>query len=1007
MRSLDLSWLKNPEVFQVNRLKHHSDHKYYRNLKEEKKGNTDMKLSLNGSWHFQYAKNLNCIANGFYNEAYDFSGWDTIKVPGHIQLQGYGEPQYVNTVYPWDGLEDIQYPNIPEEFNPVGSYIKDFEIPESWDNSPVFISFQGVESALYLWINGEIVGYGEDSFTPSEFDITKYLKKGKNKLAVMVARFSTGSWLEDQDFWRFSGIFRDVYLYTIPKTHVRDLFVKTNLKNEYKDSDLSLELDLVGEDAKAIIELLDDEEEIIFEKEYKTSKKLDILEEIKDVKLWSAEEPNLYKLYIKILDEKTDEVVEIVTQNIGFREFKLEDKIMKMNGKRIVFKGVNRHEFSMHTGRSVKKEEILEDIITIKQNNINAIRTSHYPNETYFYELCDIYGIYVIDEANLETHGTWQFVNGIIDGSNALPDNKKEWLGAVLDRASAVLERDKNHPSVIIWSCGNESYGGENIFKMSNLFRERDNTRLVHYEGVFNDRRFNDSSDMESRMYAKVWEVEEYLNNDPEKPFILCEYTHAMGNSNGGMHKYTELADKYPMYQGGFIWDYIDQGILTKDDKGKEYIAYGGDFDDRPTDYGFCTNGIAYSDRTPSPKMQEVKYNYQNFKVNVTKESVKIKNENLFISTEDYILECDVLRNGIKNESAAIKINILPGEEREVNISGLFDFINKGEYAINASIKLNKDTPWANRGHEIAFGQHVFSIEEEKVEEEKLACKKIKVADSDYNLGIKGKDFHIIFSKPQGGLASYKFRGKEFIKTVPKINFWRALTDNDNGSQTGYKSAMWKTASLFQKVVNIEVSYDDYSAEIIYTYSIPTTPEVNVKAIYKTFGDGTINVKLKYEGISGLPNMLDFGLVFKIPAEYNRFQYYGYGPSENYQDRVKGARLGIFETTAEENMSKYVNPQECGNRSGIRWAKVLNNCDLGLKITGDNVNLSVLPYTPHELDNANHVYELPPVYYSVIKLSLKQSGIGGDDSWGAMPHDEYLMDSSEDMEFEFNLKVEG
>lgn len=996
-------WLKTPDVYEVNRIKHHSDHKYYSNMKEVLREEENMKLSLNGSWYFNYSKNLRGVVEDFYKMSYNHKMWDSILVPAHIQMEGYGEPQYVNTMYPFDGHEDIRAPHLPEDLNPVGSYVKEVYIPKSWDKKPVYISFQGVESAFYLWVNGEKVGYSEDSFTPAEFDITDYLKLGVNKIAVMVVRFSTGSWLEDQDFWRFSGIFRDVYLYTIPETHIRDLFVKTNLKNDYKDCDLSLDIDLLGKtDIKVEIELLDNEEEVILEKTYHINEtKFNLTEEVENIKLWSAEDPNLYKLYIKVIN-KDEEIVEVVTQRVGFREFKLEDKIMKINGKRIVFNGVNRHEFSAYHGRACKRTEILEDIITIKQNNMNAIRTSHYPNQSYFYELCDEYGIYVIDEANLETHGTWMVMGGI-SGEYAIPDNKPEWLGPVLDRAEAVLERDKNHPCVIIWSCGNESYGGENIFKMSELYRNRDNTRLVHYEGIFNDRRFNDTSDMESRMYEKVWNIEKYLNNDPEKPFILCEYTHSMGNSNGGMHKYTDLAEKYPMYQGGFIWDYIDQAIVTVDENGNEHIAHGGDFDDRPTDYNFCTNGIVYSNRKPSPKMQDVKHNYRSFKLEVDKENIKVINNNLFIGTEDYELEVALYRNGEKIEEVILALDIEAQESELVSIKGLFEYEGVGEYSINARVILNKDIIYAKKGHEVSFAQLVFKVEGREEAKEK---KYFKVIDSDCNLGVKGEDFHIIFSKPQGGLASYKLRGKELIRSIPKINFWRALTDNDNGYQGGFLSSVWKGASLYQKLVDFKVAYNEDSVTIEYTHIIPVGVDNKVKTTYTVFCDGTINVKINYKGQEGLPNMYDFGMVFKIPEEYNNFKYYGLGPDENYRDRLEGARLGIFETTSKDNMSKYVNPQECGNRCGIRWAEVKNNKGIGLKITGDNINLSVLPFTPHELENATHVYELPNSYHTVIKLSHSHNGIAGDDSWGAMPHDEYLMDSSKDMEFEFNLKVE-
>ncbi|MBM6820952.1 beta-galactosidase, partial [Clostridium saudiense] len=583
MRKFDLSYLENSEIYEVNRLESKSDHKFYRNLDELLEDNSSFKIELNGDWKFHYSKNLDGIINNFYEEDYNTESWDNIKVPGHIQLQGYDKPHYVNTMYSWDGHDDILPPLVPKRYNPVGCYVKEFDISSEFLSKQLHVSFEGVESAFYLWLNGKFVGYSEDSFTPADFDLSSLYKQGKNKLAVMVVKFCSGSWLEDQDFWRFSGIFRDVYLYTKPETHINDIFVHTNLKDNYKKCDLDVDLKIEGNlDSVIKATLIDNSNNKILEKTQSIeSNTLSIKEEVTDIKLWSAEEPNLYTLLIEVLD-KSNNIIEVIQQKVGFRAFEMINNIMHINGKRIIFKGVNRHEFSCYTGRCVSKEEMLWDVKTMKRNNINAVRTSHYPNQSYFYELCDEYGLYVIDETNLESHGTWQKM-GKIDSKCVVPDSKKEWRECVLDRAKSMLERDKNHPSIIIWSCGNEAFGGENIYLMSEYFRNTDSSRLVHYEGVFNDRRYNNSSDMESRMYAKVKDIEEYLNNNPEKPFMLCEYTHAMGNSNGAMYKYIELEEKYPMYQGGFIWDFIDQGLMTKDIYGKDYLAFGGDFGDRPT----------------------------------------------------------------------------------------------------------------------------------------------------------------------------------------------------------------------------------------------------------------------------------------------------------------------------------------------------------------------------------------------------------------------------------------
>lgn len=1000
MRNFNLDWLENPKKFSINRIEAHSDHKYYQSIEDLNNDRNALKKSLNGNWKFHYLNNLEGILENFYDEDFNSNGWDNIKVPGHIQLQGYDKPHYVNIMYPWDGHECIIPPKIPKIYNPVGRYIKEFNIPINWNDYPIYISFQGVESAFYIWLNGKFIGYSEDSFTPSEFELTNFIKPGKNKIAVMAVKFSSGSWLEDQDFWRFSGIFRDVFLYAIPKTHVRDIFIKTDLNNTYKNGILNIDLTLQGNlDCFLNIKLIDNDERIVKESIYEaTSYDLTLEERIDNVKLWSAEEPNLYKLLIEIISKDNKEIIEIVKENVGFRKFEMINKIMHLNGKRIIFRGVNRHEFSCYTGRSISKEEMIWDIKNMKQNNINSVRTSHYPNQSYFYELCDIYGIYVIDEANLESHGTW-YKMGKVKPDYVVPASRKEWLGTVLDRAKSMLERDKNHPSILIWSCGNEAFGGENIYKMSQYFRERDNLRLVHYEGVFYDRTFDETSDMESRMYPKVFEIEKYLRNNPKKPFICCEYTHAMGNSNGAMYKYIELEDKYLMYQGGFIWDYIDQGLMTKDIYGNNYLAYGGDFGDRPTDYNFCFNGIIYADRKESPKVQEVKYCYQPIKLDVSENKVKIKNKNIFINLNKYNLYYSLLKNGKVMEYGIIDVNIKPMEEKEVTLP-IERQKEVGEYIVNVSFISKEDTKWAHKGHEIAYGQYVYSIKGE----EKVNRGKVVVSDCDVNLGVRGKKFHVIYSKNYGGMVSYEYLGNELISTIPMPNFWHAPTDNDRGNFMAYKCAQWKIASLYAKVEDIEINYNDKKATITYIYGLPTVPKTNCKVSYTTYGDGTIDLKMDYKGTEGLPNMMDFGIIFKVPCKYENLQWYGYGKEENYRDRNKGARLGIYSNKVRDNVSKYVIPQECGNKTGVRWTKILSNDGHGIEVKGENLEFSALPFTPHELENAYHHHELPNIYYTVIRVSLKHIGVGGDDSWGAMPHDEYLIEASKDMSLKFSFK---
>jgi beta-galactosidase len=996
-----LDWLSDVNVFAVNRLPAHSDHYYYETLEEAKRSlPMAMRYSLNGSWKFYYSINPELRPEKFYNMDFDCSSWGNIIVPGHIQLQGYGKPQYVNTMYPWDGLHAIRPPKIPENDNPVGSYVKYFILPEFMKGRPVYISFQGVETAFFVWLNGEFVGYSEDSFTPAEFELTPYIKDGENKLAVEVYQRSTGSWLEDQDFWRFSGIFREVYLYTIPEIHVKDIHVHANLDSTYTEGFFTEEIPL---DTKIIATLYDPNGKDVAEvlgKYFEDKGSINI--KVDHPALWSAETPNLYKLFIQIFNEK-GKLVEVIPQNIGFRRFEIVDKIMRINGKRIVFKGVNRHEFNCRLGRAITKEDMLWDIKILKQHNINAVRTSHYPNQSYWYELCDQYGIYVIDEMNLETHGTWQKL-GVVDPSWNIPGSDLKWQNIVMDRAVSMFERDKNHPSILIWSCGNESYAGEVILNVSRYFKKVDPSRLVHYEGVFHNRKFNDISDMESRMYAKPSEIEKYLSEEPEKPYISCEYMHAMGNSLGGMRHYTDLEAKYPMYQGGFIWDFIDQSIIKKDRYGNEFLAYGGDFNDRPTDYGFCTNGIVYGNRQLSPKMQEVKFLYQNFKLKPDKFGVIIKNENLFLDTSNLILEYVLFHEGIERYRAQKNIEILPLSEGYTNFNWpKWSFKDRGEYCIEVSLKLKKGTLWANTGFEVAFGQYIF----ENGRTYKHPPKgKIKVINGDFNIGVHGKDFSILFSKALGTLVSLNYSGREIIAHPPAPLFWRATTDNDRGYLQSYYSGIWFTASLARKCIKINVKEDEHTLEILFTYKFAINKALKVTVNYTVYSDGSLFVKSTYYGTVGLPNMPIFGLTFKTPADYDQLEWYALGPEENYSDRCNGAKLGIFKNTVSGNLSNYVMPQESGNRTGVRWVKLTNKNGRGIKISYVNEPLecNFSPYTSFELENANHHFELPNIHYTVVTVAGKQMGIGGDDSWGAPVHEQYLIPSNKNMSFEFIIQ---
>lgn len=1015
MAQFDYNKVKDPQFFKENVLPAHSAQRIYRNKKEYMRRQSSLIKSLNGVWKFSYAVNINSAIDGFEKDAYDCRCWEDIRVPAHIQMEGYDIPQYVNTQYPWDGREEIEPGQIPERFNPVASYVKYFELPESMKGKEVRIAFEGAESGMALWLNGFYVGYSEDSFTASEFNLTPYLREGENKLAVQVFKWTASSWCEDQDFFRFSGIYRDIYLYAVPSAHMEDLSVRTLFEeDDFERAQLSVKCRFSGSGTVRI--RLRDREKILWEEEKTGAASMVFAAMIHRPRLWSAEDPYLYDLEIEMVD-KGGNPCEYLLQPVGFRKFEMKDNRMLLNGKRIVFKGTNRHDFSSVSGRHVSYKEMVKDIVTMKRNNINAIRTSHYPDDERLYELCDRYGLYMIAENNLESHGTWTaYLKGKKDLSFVVPKDKPEWKEMMFDRINSCYQRDKNHPAILIWSLGNESYGGLVLYEMSQLFRRLDDTRLVHYEGVFNDRSYNDSSDMESRMYATVEDIEEYLANGDGKPFICCEYTHAMGNSCGAMHKYTELADQENSgYQGGFIWDYIDQSLYKKDRYGEWFQAYGGDFGERPTDYNFSGNGIAYGgEREASPKMQEVKYNYQNISVTVGVKEFTVWNKNLFVSTDVFRCAAQLLCDGVVMEEKELA-GICVAPESRLSFPMPFAVPEEpGEYAVTISFLLKQDTLWAREGYEIAFGQAVIAKITEKTKEKEKSYILIRGND---NFGVRGENFEVLFSELAGGLVSYRYAGRELIEEIPRPNFWRAPTDNDMGNNMTGRQGQWKLASMYATCKGVGKKLDvpgeawenpivreekDY-VSVTFLYDLQTTPAAGCRLSYKVYGDGRVQTTLSYDPVEGLPDMPEFGVIFKFNADYDRLEWYGNGPEETYEDRKQGAKLGIYRNKVEDNMAAYLVPQECGNKTDVRYAKVTDRQGRGILFTGENLNFSALPYTPHEIENAKHPYELPKVHYTVVRVSRQQMGVGGDNSWGAPVHPEYHIDVSKKIEFSFTF----
>ena len=1022
MSNFDSNIIKNPEIFEQNRLAAHSDHVCYKNELEKIKGKSSLRYDMNGLWKFAYAKNQSLAPCGFEAADYDCKSWDEIRVPAHIQMEGYDVPIYTNTTYPWEADESIKPGEVPEIFNPVASYVKYFTIPENMKNKRVCISFQGVESGFALWLNGHYVGYSEDTFDPSDFELTDYIVEGENKLAVRVWKWTSSSWCEDQDFYRFSGIFRDVFLYAVPCAHVKDLSVVPTLNDTFDEGTLSVSINADGDGIASVklYELGDlsvekyDRAKLLLEEFDIELRNKEICEgscNVKNPLLWSAEKPNLYEVKIIVKDTHGNET-EFISQLAGFRRFEMVDGLMKLNGKRIVFKGVNRHEFSSITGRVPNRDEVIKDIVTMKKNNINAIRTSHYPDDSMLYELCDIYGIYMIAENNLESHGTWEAYNkGYVDLDFVVPKDKPQWREMMLDRVNSCYQRDKNHPAILIWSCGNEAFGGKTIYEMSQLFRQLDKHRLVHYEGVFNDRSYNDTSDMESQMYTSAAGIEKFLAEHPEKPFICCEYTHAMGNSCGAMHKYTELSDREPRYQGGFIWDYIDQSIYKKDRYGKWFLTYGGDFGDRPTDGDFSGNGICYGgEREASPKMQEVKFNYQNISVDFDSDYIfTVTNKNLFVNTSVFDAFAILLADGEEVYRTKLQVSVPPMErasyEVPVTLKNSMIDVEK-EYCIVVSFVLKENTIWEKARYEIAFGQHMIK----KPVSEYSCDKSVELVVGNGNILVRGENFKALFSRMNLGMVSYVYGGVEMLpNTIPLPNFWRTPTNNDSGNMMPQRYAQWKIASMYvttrenQRFADTSprVEKNDNNIAITYTYFMPTTPQSSCEVTYRVFGDGTIETTLSYDPVKELGDMPEFGMMFKLDADYDTVKWYGLGPQETYADRQHGGKYGVYENKVADNIAEYLVPQESGNKCSVRYAKVMDKKGRGMLFFGDELSFSALPYTPHELENAAHHFELPPVHYTVVRVAKKQMGVGGDDSWGSHTHPEYLLDVSEKMEFTF------
>lgn len=1010
------AWLTDPTIFAVNRVPAHSEHRYYAHMPQGDE-RSDLRQSLDGEWRVEVvqASDIDFHEEPFVAENFDDSAFERIQVPGHLQTAGLMNHKYVNVQYPWDGHENPLEPNVPES-NHVALYRRKFTVSDRLAGAKaaggtVSIVFHGMATAIYVWVNGLFAGYGEDGFTPNEFDVTDLLHDGENVVAVACYEYSSASWLEDQDFWRLHGLFRSVELAAQPHVHIDNMQIETDYdaKTGTASFDAVLSVRNAADAATISATLKDADGDVVWQTAHCVDGRTSISSgSLQDLTPWSAENPALYELDVIIIDHAGN-IVEVAVQRIGFRRFRIEDGIMTINGRRIVFKGADRHEFDAKRGRAITKQDMIDDVMFCKRHNINAIRTSHYPNQDYWYELCDEYGIYLIDETNLETHGSWCLPGDVLTEETAVPGSKPQWEGACVDRVNSMMRRDYNHPSVLIWSLGNESYAGDVFRAMYRHAHDIDPNRPVHYEGVTHNRDYDDVSDIETHMYVHADAVEEYLKNDPKKPYLLCEYMHAMGNSVGNMDEYTAL-ERYPHYQGGFIWDFIDQAILARQSDGTERLCYGGDFGDRPSDYEFSGDGLVFADRRPTPKAQEVKQLYANVHLDVTESGVVVRNDNLFTSTGGYVFALRVLADGEPVWQSDRRFDVPANETASFAIDWPVDQYRADakELVLEVSQRLAEPTDWAPAGYELSFGQAVIDGMRPMAEAKKPIDGVVTVGR--WNAGVQGSGREMLFSRTQGGMVSYAFDGREFVLRRPTITTFRALTDNDRGAGHGFERVQWLGAGRYARCVGNEIEQvDDDTLKATYVYELATPQRTRVTVAYTADTTGRVNLRVNYPGKEGeLPTMPAFGIEWALPVEYSRLRFFGVGPEETYRDR-KHAKLGIWSTDAFADHAPYLMPQETGNHEEVRWAEITDGHGHGLRVNraagADPFAMSLQPYSSFMLEEAQHQDELPVPKHMFLRVLAAQMGVGGDDSWMSPVHPQYQIPADRPISLDVDLEL--
>jgi beta-galactosidase len=1049
---------ENPEVFNINREDPTATRISFPDEKsaiEAIKANSPNYKSLDGIWKFNWVKTPDQRPYWFFKDDYDTRDWKDIEVPSNWQMKGYDVPVYQNITYPFWTYEDVFNPKgselkefsaqpldkgvktavqvpstykykkvppaIPHDWNPVGSYKRNFTLPSDWKNKEIFLHFGAVSSAFYVWINEKLVGYSEDSKVPAEFNITKYLKGGKNSLAIEVYRWSDGSYLEDQDFWRLSGIQRTVFLHARPKTFIRDFFAVGDLDKNYKDGLFKLDVSLKGNvanDNEFVVDasLYEGSEKLFTEsKDVKLSDNLasvTFIKSIQGIKKWSAEKPNLYTLVLSLKD-KNGNIAESVSSKIGFRKVEIVNSQLLVNGVAILIKGVNMHEHNEITGHVIDEATVMKDIRTMKSNNINAMRTCHYPHQEFWYEMCDKYGLYLVDEADIESHGIGY------DKDVTLAD-KPEWAAAHLDRMQRMVERDKNHPSVIIWSMGNEAGDGHNFLNGYKWIKGRDVTRPVQYERAEKSTNAPERhTDIWGNMYASIEEIEAYARDSRnDRPMIMVEYAHAMGNSTGNLQDYWDVIEKYPKLQGGFIWDWVDEGLLKTNENGEKYWAYGGDYGDEgmPSDGNFCLNGLVWPDRTPHPGLYEVNkvYQYVGFKpVDLTKGLVRITNKYDFTNLLEFNFEWEVVSDGKVVQSGKIP---LPDFRPKAEIAFLIplekiDPVPGAEYFLNMRVSRSDEWNYVPEDHVYATAQFKLPAEGKPVPAkiDNLAVLQTKTVDK--KLEVSGVDMKIVFDLETGRLTSFNYKGKEIFTKGPEPDFWRPPTDNDYGYDMDKLLGVWKKAGERTSITKANISQPELGKVLVtFNYDIPDANGKKIAGYATTFtiyGSADMVVKNQFSKLSDIvPEVPRMGMQMQLPGEFTNLKWLGRGPHENYIDRKTSADVGLYESTVADQYTPYIRPQENGYKTETRWLTLTDDNGSGILVSGDPLicfaalnNIHDDFESPGKLSQyrkdaktANtHTIDVKPRELVNLNVDLGQMGVGGDDSWGALIHPQYRL----------------